>query len=85
MPSTPAANPEDPLGRDTINTMLHAVLDALPHRPQASAAEIASQRKAAMHAIVALRPREAIAAMLSARLRSGCRQSGQDHGSPGRL
>ena len=67
MTPTPTAAQQNPLDLATLNTMLRAALDTVPHHPQASADEIATQREAVMLAIAALRPRDPLEAMLAGR------------------
>jgi hypothetical protein len=59
-----------PLSLDpaTFATMLHSVVDALPHHPQARPEEIAAKREAAFLAISSLCPRDPLEAMLAARI-----------------
>lgn len=65
-----STTPAQPLTLDpaTFKTMLHGVVDALPHHPQAKPEEIAALREAAYLAISALRPRDPLEAMLAARI-----------------
>jgi hypothetical protein len=48
--------------------MIRATMDSLPHHPDASADEQAAQRHAAFTIIATLRPRDALEAMLAARI-----------------
>jgi hypothetical protein len=48
--------------------MLRTTIDTLPHHPQASAEETATEREAAFLVIAALRPRDPLEAMLATRV-----------------
>ena len=65
MTPSPAAIPLDAA---TLSTMLRGTFEALPTSPDASPEDIAAQRQAALIAIIALRPRDPIEAMLAARI-----------------
>ena len=65
MTPSPAAIPLDAA---TLSTMLRSTFEALPISPDASPEDIAAQRQAALIALIALRPRDPIEAMLAARI-----------------
>ena len=80
----PAHTQPPQLAASTVAAMLRTTVDALPYRPEASAAEQASQREAACLAVAALRPRDATEAMLATRwvaahhlVMDGCRTAMQ--------
>lgn len=65
---TTATNPTSlPLDPDSLAVLLQTTLDALPHHPAATPAEIAALRRAAVNAIATARPRDATEAILAAR------------------
>ncbi|HVC61523.1 MAG TPA: hypothetical protein VND19_14315 [Acetobacteraceae bacterium] len=63
--TNPAPLPLDPA---ILAVLLQTTLDALPHHPAATPAEIATSRQAAAVAVVTLRPRDAMEAILAARV-----------------
>jgi hypothetical protein len=68
MTPSPSQNPALSLEPATLTAMLRTTIDTLPHHPDAPEAEQAIQRQAAFEIIAALRPRDALEAMLAARL-----------------
>ena len=64
-PSTETASPS--LATIALAVMVRAVVDAIPHHPDASADEQAAQCQTAFAMITALRPRDVLEAMLAAR------------------
>jgi hypothetical protein len=68
MTPQPTQNPALSLESATLTAMLRTTIDTLPHHPDAPEAEQAIHRQAAFEIIAALRPRDALEALLAARL-----------------
>jgi hypothetical protein len=64
----PSQHPTLSLAPATLTAMLRTTIDTLPHHPDAPEAEQAVQRRAAFEVIAALRPRDALEALLAARV-----------------